>query len=177
MVPVAPMTMIFMVSPFAVPAPSAARGGLMEVKSGTARRISQAARVAADPVGVASALDGTVTLQCREREASATQELSGLCDHVPPRGHRRAANVGSSIVGGSLFVLNVTSRTAAFDFVECSRVACAWLFNFFFFFDRQNVTCHGRLGVGNRLTCRRTQLLIDGQTALRPFKPEHAVAF
>jgi hypothetical protein len=34
-----------MVSPFAVPAPSAARGGLMEVKSGTARRISQAARV------------------------------------------------------------------------------------------------------------------------------------
>jgi hypothetical protein len=43
MVPVAPMTMIFMVSPFAVPAPSAARGGLMEVKSGTARRISQAA--------------------------------------------------------------------------------------------------------------------------------------
>ena len=47
----------------------------------------------ADPVGVASALDGTVTLRCREREASATQELSGLCDRVPPRGHRRAAKL------------------------------------------------------------------------------------
>ena len=35
--------------------------------------------------------DGTVTLRCREREASATQELSGLCDRVPPRGHRRSA--------------------------------------------------------------------------------------
>jgi hypothetical protein len=34
---------------------------------------------------------GTVTLRCREREASATQELSGLCDRVPPRGHRRSA--------------------------------------------------------------------------------------
>ncbi len=32
-------------APSSVPAPSAARGGLMEVKSGTARRISQAARV------------------------------------------------------------------------------------------------------------------------------------
>ena len=37
------------------------------------------------------ALSGTVTLRCREREASATQELSGLCDRVPPRGHRRSA--------------------------------------------------------------------------------------
>ncbi len=35
--------------------------------------------------------EGTVTLRCREREASATQELSGLCDRVPPRGHRRGA--------------------------------------------------------------------------------------
>ena len=34
---------------------------------------------------------GTVTLRCCEREASATQELSGLCDRVPPRGHRRSA--------------------------------------------------------------------------------------
>src|SRR5271157_74052 len=34
---------------------------------------------------------GTVTLRCREREASATQELSGLCDRVPPCGHRRSA--------------------------------------------------------------------------------------
>ena len=34
---------------------------------------------------------GTVTLRCREREASATQGLSGLCDRVPPRGHRRSA--------------------------------------------------------------------------------------
>ena len=64
----------------------------MEVKSGTARRIASR-QGPADPVGVASALDGTVTLQCREREASATQELSGLCDHVPPRGHRRAAKL------------------------------------------------------------------------------------
>ena len=47
----------------------------------------------ADPVGVASALDRTVTLRCREREASASRELSGLCDRVPPRGHRRAAKL------------------------------------------------------------------------------------
>ncbi len=36
-------------------------------------------------------LRGTVTLRYRKREASATQELSGLCDRVPPRGHRRSA--------------------------------------------------------------------------------------
>ncbi len=40
---------------------------------------------------VVKMLSGTVTLRCREREASATQELSGLCDRVPPRGHRRGA--------------------------------------------------------------------------------------
>ena len=43
------------------------------------------------PNACASSADGTVTLRCREREASATQELSGLCDRVPPRGHRRGA--------------------------------------------------------------------------------------
>ena len=34
---------------------------------------------------------GTATLRCHEREASAAQELSGLCDRVPPTGHRRSA--------------------------------------------------------------------------------------
>ena len=34
---------------------------------------------------------GIVTLQYREREAPAAQELSGCCDRSPPRGHRRSA--------------------------------------------------------------------------------------
>ena len=34
---------------------------------------------------------GFVTLPCREREVSASQELSGRCARRPSRGHRRSA--------------------------------------------------------------------------------------
>src|SRR5271166_3510406 len=41
---------------------------------------------------------GFVTLPCREREVSASQQLTGRCDCGPPRGHRvsakRAVRVG-----------------------------------------------------------------------------------
>ena len=45
---------------------------------------------------------GSVTLPCEEREASASQELSGRCDCGPPGGHRRSAKRAVRLGGGEM---------------------------------------------------------------------------